>query len=152
MYIYTAVQDHISQQMKNHGDMVNAFSVITKTCLSHGTLALVPRVRQNVSYETSFMYRSFAYMICDITRKHIPGLPFNKWTDVVPQDLVKSRSLEIHVQTFPIALKICRHLGSSAAEMPVKYQRYTIIITSNIAAFRLHEIKGKTSCLVKRGP
>ena len=40
----------------------------------------------------------------------------------------------------PIALKFDRHLGSSAAEMPVKLQRDTIIITSNLVASRLHEI------------
>ena len=40
-----------------------------------------------------------------------------------------------------------------SAEMPVKYQRCTIIITSNLTAYRLQVINSKTSCrLVKRGP
>ena len=69
-----------------------------------------------------------------------PGLLFTKWTDVLRQDLVKSRSREIRVSTSLIALKFVRHLGSSAAEMPVKFQSDTRIITSNLAASRLHEI------------
>ena len=41
---------------------------------------------------------------------------------------------------FPIALKLDNHLGSNAAEMPVKFQNDTIIITPNLAASRLREI------------
>ena len=55
-----------------------------------------------------------------------------KRTDVLPQYLVKSRSRKIGVQTFAIALQFDRHLGSSAAEMPVKFQSNTIIMTSNL--------------------
>ena len=33
-----------------------------------------------------------------------------------------------------------RHMGNSAAVMPVKYQSDTIVATSNLAAYRLHEI------------
>ena len=69
-----------------------------------------------------------------------PSPLFTKWTDVLPQDLVKPRSLEIEVDTFPIALIFDRHLGSSAVEIPVKFQNDTIIIASNLAASRLHEI------------
>ena len=61
---------------------------------------------------------------------------FTKRTDFLPQDLVKSRSCKIRVQTFPIALKF----DSSTAEMPVQFQSNTIIITSDIAASRLHVI------------
>ena len=39
-----------------------------------------------------------------------------------------------------IALKFDRPLGSSAAEMPVKFQNDTVIRTSNLVASRLHEI------------
>ena len=42
-------------------------------------------------------------------------------TDVLPQDLVQSRNREIKVYAFPIALKFDRHVGSSIAEMPVKF-------------------------------
>ena len=41
-----------------------------------------------------------------------------------------SGSLEaarFRVQTFPVTMKSERHLGSSTAEMPVKFQRDTII-------------------------
>ena len=49
--------------------------------------------------------------------RQVPGLPgplFTKRTDVLPQDLVKSRSHEIRVEIFPIALQFdrqqcCRH-------------------------------------------
>ena len=62
------------------------------------------------------------------------------YSHVLPQDLVKSLSREIRVWTFPIALKFNSHIGSSAAEMPAKFQSDTIIITPNLAASRLHEI------------
>ena len=41
---------------------------------------------------------------------------------------------------FSIALKFDRQLGSSVTEMPAKIQSDTLIITSNLAASRLHEI------------
>ena len=43
-------------------------------------------------------------------------------------------------RTFLIALKFDRHLDSSAAEIPVKFQSDTIITTSDLAALRLQEI------------
>ena len=68
------------------------------------------------------------------------GPLYTKRTDVLPQDLAKSRSCEIRGWTFPTVLKFDRHLGSSAAEVPVKFQSDTIIITSKLAPSRLHEI------------
>ena len=56
-----------------------------------------------------------------------------KGTDVLPQDLAKSRSLEIMAYTFPITLKF-------VAELPVKFHSDTIIITPILAASRLHGI------------
>ena len=41
---------------------------------------------------------------------------------------------------FSIALKFDRHLGSSAAQMPVRLQSDTISITTNLAVSLLHEI------------
>ena len=52
---------------------------------------------------------------------------FTKWTDVLPQDLMKSRSCEITDSTFAIALKFDSQLGSSAGKMPVKFKNDTII-------------------------
>ena len=46
---------------------------------------------------------------------------FTKRTDVLPQYLMKPRSHEIRVQTFPIAVKFDKHLGNSDAEMSVKF-------------------------------
>ena len=76
------------------------------------------------------------------------GPLFTKRTDVFPQDLVKSRSREIHVYTFTIVLKFDRHIGSSTVELSVKFRSDTNIITSNLAASPLNEILG----LVYRGP
>ena len=39
-----------------------------------------------------------------------------------------------------IVLRCDRHLGSSAAEMPAKFQSDTIIITSKLPVSRLYEI------------
>ena len=68
-----------------------------------------------------------------------PGPLFTKPTDALPQNLVKSRSREIQVYNYPIVLTFDKHIGSNSAEMPVKIQSNTIIITSNLAASRLHE-------------
>ena len=68
-----------------------------------------------------------------------PGPLFTKRTDVMPQDLVKSRSRGIRIYTFPIALKFDCHIGNGAAEMPVKFENDTIIIAPNLAASRLHK-------------
>ena len=45
-----------------------------------------------------------------------------------------------HSLTSQIAPKFDSRLGNTAAEMPVKCQSNTIIMTSNLAASRLHEI------------
>ena len=75
----------------------------------------------------------------DSWKKH-PRFLFTKQVDVLPQDLVKSQSRAIRVETFPIALKFDRHLGSNATEMPVKFQSDTVIVISNLGASRHHEI------------
>ena len=56
-----------------------------------------------------------------------PGPLFTKRAGVVPQDLVTSRSHEILVGTFPIALKFDSRLGSIAAEMLVKLSNFRTI-------------------------
>ena len=65
---------------------------------------------------------------------------FTKQTDVLPRDLVKPQSREIRDETLPIGLKFDKRLGSSTAEMPVKYQSDTIIEPPNLSPSRLHEI------------
>ena len=66
---------------------------------------------------------------------------------------MKFESRDIHVQTFPIALKFNRQLSSSAAEMPVKFQSDMIMTTSNLAASNFTGFSGKMSYrLVNRGP
>ena len=70
-------------------------------------------------------------------------------SDVLPQNISKSRSVEIRVSTFFIALEFDWYLGSSVADMSVKFQSDMIIITSDLAASRF---SGKTSyCLMNRG-
>ena len=57
---------------------------------------------------------------------------------------------KIPVNTFPIARKLDRHLGSSAAQTAVKFQSVAIIITHNFTASRFGD---KTAHrFVNRGP
>ena len=64
----------------------------------------------------------------------LPGTPFTKRSDdVSPQDLAKSGSRVVQMFTFPITLQFDRHLGSSAAYLPVNFQSDTIFITYNLA-------------------
>ena len=69
-----------------------------------------------------------------------PGPLFTKQTDILPLDLVKSRSREIGCYNGYIALKFDRHLGSTVAEVRVKFQSDWKSLNQNIAALRLHEI------------
>ena len=55
------------------------------------------------------------------TLKLDSGPLFTERTDVLPQDLVKSRSRDIGCYDDRIALRYDSHIGSAAAEMPVKY-------------------------------
>ena len=98
-------------------------------------------LRKQFYIETPDGYVMFCF--CDIIifwwvnmiiHPYSSGPLFTKPTGVLPQDLVKFRSCEIG------ALEFARHIGSSAAEMRVKFQSDTIIITSNLATSRHHEI------------
>ena len=59
------------------------------------------------------------------------------------EDLVKSRSHEIGTLNCRIALKFDRHIGSTAAEVPVKFQSDRTILNTNLATSRLFEILRK---------
>ena len=62
------------------------------------------------------------------------------------------RSREFRVKTFLVALIFSRHLDSSAADMPAKFQSDTIVMISNLASQRIHKIGGKMFYrLVNRG-
>ena len=65
---------------------------------------------------------------------------FTKWTDVLQPNLVKSRSREIGCYNDRIVLKFDRHLGSAAAEVPVKFPIDWNSLNPYLAASRLHEI------------
>ena len=69
-----------------------------------------------------------------------PGPLFTKRTDVLPQDLVKSRSREIGWYNDRIVLKFDRHLDSTACYVFIKCQSDWISLNPNLVASRLHEI------------
>ena len=60
--------------------------------------------------------------------------------DVLPPNLMKSRSREIGRYNDRFALKLDGHLGSTAAEMPVKFQSDCKSLNPNLVASRLNEI------------
>ena len=68
------------------------------------------------------------------------GPPVTKWTDDLPQDLVKSRSREIESYIDRISLQFDRHLGSTAADVLVKFQSDMESLNPNPVATRLQEI------------
>ena len=74
----------------------------------------------------------FLYYARDVKNNLTPVPLFTKRVDVLPQAVVKYWSREILIQYFPIALKLDRHLESTAAKMPVKYRSDAIILTSLI--------------------
>ena len=67
------------------------------------------------------------------------GPLFTKSTDVLSQDLVKSRRREIGCNNDRIALKFDKHLGSSA-EVPAKFQSDWNSLNMNLTALRFLEI------------
>ena len=64
----------------------------------------------------------------------------SKRQNVLPQNLVMSRSREIGCNDDRIALKLDRHLGGAVAEVPVKFQVDSKSLNPNLAAWRLHEV------------
>ena len=72
--------------------------------------------------------------------QHYPRPLFTKRYYVLPINLMKSRSCEIECYNDRFALKFDRHLGSVAAEVPVKFQSNWKSLNPNLAASRLHEI------------
>ena len=71
------------------------------------------------------------------------GPRLNIRKDVISQDLVKSRSHVIGTLNCHIALTFDRHIGSNAAEVPVKFESDRTILNTNLAASRLYEILRK---------
>ena len=65
---------------------------------------------------------------------------FTKRTDVLPQDLVKTRSREVRVQNFLMKLKFCSNLGNRSANKPVKLQSDTFTMISNFEASKLLDV------------
>ena len=68
------------------------------------------------------------------------GPLFTNRTDVLPHDLVKSRSHEIGCYNDRIGMKSDRHLGSAVAEIPFTFQSDRKSLNPKLAASRLHEI------------
>ena len=71
-----------------------------------------------------------------------PGALFTMGQDVLPPNLVKSRSREIGCNNDRIVLKFDRDLGSVAAMVLVKVQSDWKSLNPNLAGSRLHEIFG----------
>ena len=69
-----------------------------------------------------------------------PGPLFNKRTVVLPPNLAKSRNRQIIYHNDRIVLKFDRHLGSVAAEVPVKFQSDRKSLNPKLVVSRLHEI------------
>ena len=96
-----------------------------------------------VNKHSALHFRYQSRNIRKLGRNHgrcYPRPIFTKRTGILPQDLTKIRTHEVRIKTFPIRLKFDRHISSSPAEKPVKFQSDAIIITSNLAAPRLREI------------
>ena len=93
-------------------------------------------------YMIMTFYTRVLYSIIYPTRSQSgPRLNIRKY--VFSQDLVKSRSHEIGTLNCRIALKFDRHIGSTASEVPVKFQSDRTILNTNLAASRLYEILQK---------
>ena len=91
-----------------------------------------------------------SYLCRRATNTTGPGYLFIKRTDVLRQDLVKSRGRKVRIGTFLIVLEFDWHLGSSAAELPVEFQTDRIIIAPNLAASRFDSKTFSTSCLLNQ--
>ena len=72
--------------------------------------------------------------------RNIPGRLFTKRIDVLPHDLVKSENREIGCYNNHITLKFDSHLGSVAADVPVKFQSDRKSLNPNLPPSGLHEI------------
>ena len=66
-----------------------------------------------------------------------PGPRLNILKDVLSSDLVKSQSHETGTLNCHMASKFDRHMGSNAAEVPVKFQSDRTILNTNLVASRL---------------
>ena len=75
------------------------------------------------------------------TKPSGPRLNIRK--DVFPLDLVKYRSHEISTLNCRIALQFDRHIGSTVAEVLVKFQSDGTNLNTNLATSRLYEILRK---------
>ena len=65
---------------------------------------------------------------------HHPGPQFIKWLDVLAPNPVKSGSCQIGCYNDCITLKLDRHLPSTAAKVPVKFQSDWTILNTNLTA------------------
>ena len=68
--------------------------------------------------------------------KAATGPRFNTRYDVLLCNLVKSRSRETDSLNCRITLKFDRHIGSTAADVPVKCQGDRIIVNTNLETLR----------------
>ena len=80
---------------------------------------------------------------CQISKRY-DNLKYQSRGFETLEDLTKRRLFGYwdgaQIPTFQMALNVDRQIGNSATEMPVTFQSVTIIITSNLAVSRLHEV------------
>ena len=114
-----------------HGIIRNDSITSTAVWATGEGVASVFQQKQRVGAKLSLPVRSLAYQLC-------PGSLFtNRRTSY--RNISWSLEANSLGLTLLITLNLDRHLGSNAAEMPVKSQSDTIIVTSKLAASRHSE-------------
>ena len=120
--------------------------IATKFCTWHDSCAVVACAKICCDLMTSngVMARQSFHRIWIAGKKPLvkraPEPLFTKRWDVLPPNLVKTRSREVGCYNDRVALKSDRHLGVNAIEMPVKFLSDRNSLNPNLAASRLHEI------------
>ena len=96
-----------------------------------------------MSFSIHMLYsleQSYGYDCHNVSEVILGLYSLSRRTDVLPHDLGKSRSREIGCYNDHIALNFDRHIGSVAAEVPVKFRSDWKNLNPNRAASRIHEI------------
>ena len=140
-----------SAPMADEGKKRDQFELIYKHSQNNQELFDLHVLKLGSTWYFIHMHCAWGLARAWLAHTHWPGPLFTKRTDVLPQ--VKSRSRDIRVQTFRIALKFDRHLGSTAVETPVKFQSDTVVLIPNLGLRVFTRFGSKTSYrLVNRGP
>ena len=122
------------------------FNVLTEMCVDN---TAVNHLRTKLFCENTESWVDICVRL--IRGRQDPGLLFARRWDVVPPNLLKSRSRELSCCNDRSVLKFDRHLGSAAAEVLAKFQSDWKNVKSRLRDFT--RFCGKTSVrLVNRAP